>query len=148
MRFGFHFGAAFQIRDDLLNLVGDENMYGKEILGDLYEGKRTLPLVHLLANAEGDDGDLVRDYLGRSREERSAELVQTIRDLMDTYGSIQFTSEFAEGILLGRRGVLRAGVRRRATRPGPRLPARAGALRVGPLALKSVTVADLRQPLG
>ena len=51
VRFGFHFGAAFQIRDDLLNLVGDERTYGKEILGDLYEGKRTLPLVHLLANA-------------------------------------------------------------------------------------------------
>ena len=53
MRFGFHFGAAFQIRDDLLNLVGDEQIYGKEILGDLYEGKRTLPLVHLLAVAKG-----------------------------------------------------------------------------------------------
>ena len=47
VRFGFHFGAAFQIRDDLLNLVGHERLYGKEILGDLYEGKRTLPLVHL-----------------------------------------------------------------------------------------------------
>ena len=49
VRFGFHFGAAFQIRDDLLNLVGDERDYGKEILGDLYEGKRTLTLVHLMA---------------------------------------------------------------------------------------------------
>src|SRR5205814_381469 len=29
--FGFHLGAAFQIRDDLLNLVGDEAQYGKEI---------------------------------------------------------------------------------------------------------------------
>ena len=46
MRFGFHFGAAFQIRDDLLNLIGSERTYGKEILGDLYEGKRTLPLMH------------------------------------------------------------------------------------------------------
>ena len=55
VRFGFHFGAAFQIRDDLLNLVGDERTYGKEILGDLYEGKRTLPLVHLMANATGAD---------------------------------------------------------------------------------------------
>ncbi len=55
VRFGFHFGAAFQIRDDLLNLVGDERMYGKEILGDIYEGKRTLPLVHLLATAQGAD---------------------------------------------------------------------------------------------
>jgi geranylgeranyl diphosphate synthase type II len=100
VRFGFHFGAAFQIRDDLLNLVGDERTYGKEILGDLYEGKRTLPLVHLLANAQGADGDLVRGYLRRTRAERSAELVQTVRTLMDTYGSITFTSEYAEGILL------------------------------------------------
>ncbi len=99
VRFGFHFGSAFQIRDDLLNLVGDESMYGKEILGDLFEGKRTLPLVHLLATAEGGDGELVRDYLGRRREERPPELVQTVRDLMDKYGSIHFTSEFAEGIL-------------------------------------------------
>ncbi len=100
VRFGFHVGAAFQIRDDLLNLIGDEQMYGKEILGDLYEGKRTLPLVHLLATATGADGQLVRDYLRRSRPERSAELVRTIRSLMDDYGSITFTREFAEGILV------------------------------------------------
>jgi geranylgeranyl diphosphate synthase type II len=100
VRFGFHFGAAFQIRDDLLNLVGDERAYGKEILGDLYEGKRTLPLVHLQANATGSDGALVRDYLRRSRSDRSAELVHSVRALMDDYGSIAFTTEYAEGILL------------------------------------------------
>lgn len=99
-RFGFHFGAAFQIRDDLLNLVGDERTYGKEILGDLYEGKRTLPLVHLLATAKGAHRALVRDYLRRDRAARSPELVRTVRGLMDEYGSIAFTSEFAEGILL------------------------------------------------
>ena len=100
VRFGFHFGAAFQIRDDLLNLVGDEQTYGKEILGDIYEGKRTLTLVHLMATAQGADRDLVRDYLRRSRAERSADLVRTVRGLMDDYGSIAFTSEYAEGILL------------------------------------------------
>jgi geranylgeranyl diphosphate synthase, type II len=100
VRFGFHFGAAFQIRDDLLNLVGDERMYGKEILGDLYEGKRTLPLMHLLSVAQGSDRTLVREYLHLTRPQRSPELVRTVRDLMDTYGSITFTSEYAEGILL------------------------------------------------
>jgi geranylgeranyl diphosphate synthase type II len=100
VRFGFHFGAAFQIRDDLLNLVGDERMYGKEILGDLYEGKRTLPLVHLLSAACGADLDLVRDYLRKDRAERSPELVGAVRGLMDEYGSIAFTTEYAEGILL------------------------------------------------
>jgi len=100
VRFGFHFGAAFQIRDDLLNLVGDERMYGKEILGDLYEGKRTLPLMHLFSVAQGSDRALVREYLHLKRPERSPELVRTVRDLMDVYGSITFTSEYAEGILL------------------------------------------------
>jgi geranylgeranyl diphosphate synthase type II len=100
VRFGFHFGAAFQIRDDLLNLIGDEGTYGKEILGDLYEGKRTLALVHLMATAIGADRDLVRDYLRRSRSKRTPELVGQIRSLMDVYGSITFTREYAEGILL------------------------------------------------
>lgn len=100
VRFGFHFGAAFQIRDDLLNLVGDEQTYGKEILGDLYEGKRTLTLVHLMASAQGADRVLVRDYLRRGRAERSVDLVRTIRTLMDDYGSITFTREYAEGILV------------------------------------------------
>jgi geranylgeranyl diphosphate synthase type II len=100
VRFGFHFGAAFQIRDDLLNLIGDEQTYGKEILGDLYEGKRTLPLVHLLSVARGADLALVRDYLRRNRSERSSDLVRKVRALMDHYGSIDFTSEYAEGILL------------------------------------------------
>ena len=100
VRFGFHFGAAFQIRDDLLNLVGDERTYGKEILGDLYEGKRTLPLMHLLSVAQGPDQSLVRKYLHLKRSERSAELVQRVRALMDDYGSIAFTTEYAEGILL------------------------------------------------
>jgi geranylgeranyl diphosphate synthase type II len=100
VRFGFHFGAAFQIRDDLLNLVGEERTYGKEILGDLYEGKRTLPVMHLLDAAKGQDRELVRDYLRRSRSERSADMVNAVRSLMDDYGSIAFTSEYAEGILL------------------------------------------------
>ena len=49
LRFGFFLGAAFQIRDDILNLVGSEALYGKEVLGDLREGKRTLMLIHLVA---------------------------------------------------------------------------------------------------
>jgi len=100
VRFGFHFGAAFQIRDDLLNLVGDERTYGKEILGDLYEGKRTLTLVHLLSAASGEDRAMLADYLRRDRSERSEDVVRTVRRLMDDYGSIDFTREYAEGILL------------------------------------------------
>ena len=43
-RFGYLLGLAFQITDDVLNLVGDVGRYGKEIDGDLWEGKRTIVL--------------------------------------------------------------------------------------------------------
>ena len=72
VRFGFHLGAAFQIQDDLLNLVGTEREYGKEIDGDLYEGKRTLPLIHLLRSARGADRHTLDRYLRLERSERTA----------------------------------------------------------------------------
>src|SRR5262249_29738912 len=50
-QFGWLLGLAFQIRDDLLNLVGDYERYGKEIAGDLWEGKRTLMIIHAYRNA-------------------------------------------------------------------------------------------------
>ncbi len=43
-------GFAFQVQDDVLNLVGTEEVYGKEIDGDLWEGKLTLMLIHALQN--------------------------------------------------------------------------------------------------
>ena len=46
IRFGFFLGAAFQIQDDVLNLVADDE-YGKELDGDIFEGKRTLMLNHV-----------------------------------------------------------------------------------------------------
>lgn len=98
VRFGFYLGAAFQIQDDLLNLLGDESEYGKEIHGDLYEGKRTLPLIHLLRHARGADREALDRYLGLERSERTAEMVTGIRNLLDTYGSIAFAAAYAQGI--------------------------------------------------
>jgi len=98
VRFGFHLGAAFQIQDDLLNLEGDEREYGKEIDGDLFEGKRTLPLIHLVTAATGADRATVDRYLGLDRSERSTELVSEIRALLDEYGCIEYARAYAQGI--------------------------------------------------
>ena len=98
VRFGFLLGAAFQIRDDLLNLVGDEAIYGKEIDGDLYEGKRTLMLIHLTQSAQGPDRADVTSYLQMARADRDAVVVGRIRRLMDDCGSIEFASEYGRGI--------------------------------------------------
>jgi geranylgeranyl diphosphate synthase type II len=98
VRFGFHLGAAFQIQDDLLNLEGDEREYGKEIDGDLFEGKRTLPLIHLMAEANSADRATVDHYLRLDRSARSAALVDEIRALFDSYGSIDYARAYAQGI--------------------------------------------------
>jgi geranylgeranyl diphosphate synthase type II len=98
VRFGFHLGAAFQIQDDLLNLTGEEAAYGKEIGGDLYEGKRTLVLIHLVHHARGADRQTIENYLARERHERDSELIAEIRGLIDDYRSIEFARAYAEGI--------------------------------------------------
>ncbi len=93
--FGFHLGAAFQIRDDVLNLVGDQSLYGKEILGDLLEGKRTLMVIHLLSEASGPDRRFLGEFLIRPRTERTMDEARRIRGLMERYGSIQYAEEYA-----------------------------------------------------
>jgi geranylgeranyl diphosphate synthase type II len=97
-RFGFYLGAAFQIQDDMLNLSGDVARYGKERNGDLYEGKRTLLLIHLLANAAADERAWLGAFLARGRGERTDADVVEVRRLLDEHGSLPFTRRFAEGI--------------------------------------------------
>jgi geranylgeranyl diphosphate synthase type II len=98
LRFGFFLGAAFQIRDDVLNLTGSPARYGKEPLGDLREGKQTLMLIHLLAAAGPDDRAAVTDYLGLAPADRSPAVIARIHGLMQRHGSIAFADEFARGI--------------------------------------------------
>jgi geranylgeranyl diphosphate synthase, type II len=98
VRFGFYLGAAFQIRDDLLNLVGDEARYGKESCGDLYEGKRTLMVIHLVRATRGEERRAVARFLAMERSERTAGDVAAILDLMRSHGSIDFAREFGLGI--------------------------------------------------
>jgi geranylgeranyl diphosphate synthase type II len=98
IRFGFLLGAAFQIQDDLLNLVGDPDAYGKELSGDLREGKRTLMLIHLFEQARPAEADRLRRLLGRPRQERSDEDVRWARRLMDTYGCIDYARQVAQGL--------------------------------------------------
>jgi geranylgeranyl diphosphate synthase type II len=87
-RFGYYMGAAFQIQDDLLNLVGQRERYGKEIGGDILEGKRTLMLIHLMETA-ADEREWLREFLGRPRLDRENSEVRRILALMHERGSIE-----------------------------------------------------------
>lgn len=98
IRFGFLLGAAFQIQDDVLNLVGDEAAYGKELDGDIHEGKRTLMMIHLMASTGADERARILEILGLPRAGRTAEHVRWIRARMDACGSIDYAREVANGL--------------------------------------------------
>lgn len=98
IRFGFFLGAAFQIQDDLLNLVGDPKKYGKELCGDIYEGKRTLMLIRLFEQMDDAERERLRVLLGRPRSAREATEIRWVRERMDHYGCIDYARQVAHGL--------------------------------------------------
>lgn len=97
-RFGYFMGAAFQIQDDILNLVADEGRYGKEIDGDIWEGKRTLMLIHVLNHAASHERERLQTFLSRPRTERAPTDVGWVHGLMDRYGSIEYAKGSAHDL--------------------------------------------------
>jgi geranylgeranyl diphosphate synthase, type II len=95
-RFGYYLGAAFQIQDDLLNLVGDEKLYGKERAGDLLEGKRTLALIHLLHSCTLSEKHRLSRFLAAPRIRRRKREVDWI--LLRKYGSIDYARSRARNL--------------------------------------------------
>ncbi len=53
--FGKNIGIAFQIQDDLLDILADQSEFGKMVGGDLVEGKKTYLFLKALDKAEGSD---------------------------------------------------------------------------------------------
>jgi geranylgeranyl diphosphate synthase, type II len=88
--FGYYLGTAFQIQDDVLNLVGDQGRYGKEINGDILEGKRTLLVAHLFKNCGALDKQRLRTFLAKPRRQRLPREVAWIHELMQRHGSIEY----------------------------------------------------------
>jgi len=97
LRYGFFLGAAFQIQDDLLNLVGDDG-YGKELNGDIWEGKRTLMLIHAIRESNAAERTRLSEVLCRPREGRTLSEVRWIRKLMNKYGCAEYARKIAHGL--------------------------------------------------
>ena len=97
IRLGFFFGAAFQIQDDILNLEPGP-AYGKEINGDLREGKRTLMVIHALRTANETDRDALVAFLREPRSQRSDSKVAGIRAMLDRYGALEHARMVARAL--------------------------------------------------
>jgi len=94
---GVDLGVAFQIRDDVLNLTAQaDQVYGKEYAGDLYEGKRTLILSHLLAHADVDEAAEARRILAKPRRDKTPAEIDRLLAAIRRHGSLRYAQELAE----------------------------------------------------
>jgi isopentenyl-diphosphate delta-isomerase type 1 len=84
-RYGDAIGVAFQMRDDLLGLVGDPDRTGKSCADDLREGKRTVLVLRTLARADARDRGVVLDALGDPHVDAAA--CERVRDIVEHTGA-------------------------------------------------------------
>ncbi|MEM3444873.1 MAG: polyprenyl synthetase family protein [Thermoplasmata archaeon] len=91
--FGRLVGIGFQIADDIIDLLGNPEITGKPRGGDLKEGKRTLIVVHALANAGESQKKKIVSCLG-NRFATPEEIENCINLLKET-GSIKYAEKVA-----------------------------------------------------
>jgi geranylgeranyl diphosphate synthase type I len=82
--FGRELGLAFQVRDDILGIWGDESLIGKSAATDIATRKKSLPVLYGLEKSEN-----LRDlYAGNNSDD---EFVQNAINLLDDVGAREFT---------------------------------------------------------
>ncbi|MCC2668918.1 MAG: Geranylgeranyl pyrophosphate synthase [Armatimonadetes bacterium] len=92
--FGYNIGMAFQIQDDILDFLGDEQTLGKPVGGDLREGKVTLPVIYALQEAHPEDrAELLRIYDKASP--LSADEVRRATEIIEIAGGFRRAREHA-----------------------------------------------------
>ena len=107
--FGKNAAIAFQIQDDLLNIVGDEAVVGKDLLNDILESKRTLMVIHCLSAASTEDGRRLTALL-RLGHAKSPQEVAEVVGLLEKYGSVEDSRAKARTLIVEARACLE-GVR-------------------------------------
>ena len=96
--FGFNFGMAFQLSDDVLDYFGDSSKMGKSVGKDFFEGKVTYPVIHCFKKSDKKSKKIIAKLFFKRK--RSKKDLALILDLMKkTYpykSSIEFVRKYAE----------------------------------------------------
>ncbi|MGE3316694.1 MAG: polyprenyl synthetase family protein, partial [Planctomycetaceae bacterium] len=101
-QYGRMLGIAFQISDDLLDILGTEAETGKSLGSDFRKQKLTLPLIRLLSQAEEPDSGRIRELLSRPTESTWSELVP----FLERSDAVEYTRARANEFSASARGSL------------------------------------------
>ena len=81
--FGIDIGLAFQLRDDLLDVYGDCETFGKRIGGDIVCNKKTFMLINALDKANAQDRNELNFWLSNNDSARTAEKIRAITSIFN-----------------------------------------------------------------
>ncbi len=98
--FGVLLGRSFQIVDDLLDLTSDFAGQKKQQGNDIYEGKRTIMLVHLLNNASSSDLSKLKEIISKTRDQKTSDEISWVITKMTEYGSLEYGKSIAKKFAL------------------------------------------------
>ncbi|MBP8903568.1 MAG: polyprenyl synthetase family protein [Paludibacteraceae bacterium] len=76
--FGNYIGLAFQLKDDLLDVYGNEASFGKKIGGDILCNKKTYLLIHTLKTAQGKDNEELMYWLGNNEKADQEDKIKAV----------------------------------------------------------------------
>jgi len=95
--FGMSLGVGFQIHDDVLNLRADVKKYGKEIGGDVNEGKRTLMVIYTLNSCKPEERKRLIHILDKERNSQD-EIAEAI-GIINKYGSVDRAADASKSMI-------------------------------------------------
>jgi geranylgeranyl diphosphate synthase type II len=93
--YGLSVGNAFQIKDDILDIIGDEKTLGKSVRNDIKDGVKSIILWHFVQNASDSDLQKVEKIYTKERKDKTMEEVEFIADKLKQYGSVNYAEETA-----------------------------------------------------
>jgi geranylgeranyl diphosphate synthase type II len=91
--FGIHIGLAFQLKDDMLDVYGNEATFGKKIGGDILCNKKTYLLIHALQLAKGEEKATLEMWLKSVDETLSNDKIQAVTELYNKLGVKQICED-------------------------------------------------------
>ena len=98
-KFGAPLGMAFQIKDDLLNLTGTEEVLGKPRGSDIVRGKKTLIVLHTLTHGKKPDAKRLRQILDMPNAKVTQEIVDEAIGILTRNGSLSYTEKVANDLI-------------------------------------------------